>query len=136
MGREDLLEDERFATNPKRLENRDALYVIVTETLACDRRDAWLAKLEAAGAPVGAINEIGDALTDPFVEERNLVEHLPHPLVGTVPNLRSPLRMSETPVRPASAPPMLAQHTDQVLGHILGYDEERVAALKESGAVA
>ena len=136
LGREDLLEDERFATNPKRLENRDALYVIVTETLACDTRDAWLAKLEAAGAPVGAINEIGDALTDPFVGERNLVEHLPHPLVGTVPNLRSPLRMSETPVRPASAPPMLAQHTDQVLGHILGYDEERIAALKESGAVA
>ena len=135
LGREDLLEDERFATNPKRLENRDALYVIVTETLACDTRDAWLAKLEAAGAPVGAINEIGDALTDPFVEERNLVEHLPHPLVGTVPNLRSPLRMSETPVRSANAPPMLAQHTDHVLGHILGYDEERIAALKESGAV-
>ncbi len=136
LGREDLLEDERFATNPKRLENHDALYVIVTETLARDTRDAWLAKLEAAGAPVGAINEIGDALTDPFVEERNLVEHLPHPLVGTVPNLRSPLRMSETPVRSASAPPMLAQHTDHVLRHILGYDEERVAALRGSGAVA
>ena len=63
------------------------------------------------------------------------MEHLPHPLVGTVPNLRSPLRMSETPVRSANAPPMLAQHTDHVLGHILGYDEERIAALKESGAV-
>ena len=136
LGREDLLEDERFATNPRRLENRDALYAIVTDTLASDTRDAWLEKLDAAGAPVGAINEIGDALTDSFVEERGLVEHLPHPLVGTVPNLRSPLRMSETPVRAADAPPMLAQHTNDILEHILGYDEEKIAALKESGAVA
>ena len=136
IAREDLLEDERFATNPRRLQNSEALYTIVTETLASDTRDVWLEKLDAAGAPVGAINEIGDALGDPLVKERELVERLPHPLVGSVPNLRSPLRMSETPLKAASAPPMLAQHTNEVLETVLNYDTDKIAALRGSGAVA
>ena len=61
---------------------------------------------------------------------------MPHPLASTVPNLRSPLRLSGTPVRPATAAPTHAQHTDEILGEILGYDADRIAALKESGAVA
>jgi crotonobetainyl-CoA:carnitine CoA-transferase CaiB-like acyl-CoA transferase len=136
LGRSDLIEDPRFAKNPQRLENRDELYAIVTEILATDTRDAWVEKMHAEGAPVGPINEMGDALTHPFVLERGLVEHLPHPLVDTVPNIRSPLHMSETPVRPAVAPPMHAQHTDEVLRDLLGYDEDRIAALKESGSIA
>ena len=79
---------------------------------------------------------VGDALGDPFVEERELVERLPHPLVGSVPNLRSPLRMSETPLKAASAPPMLAQHTNEVLETVLNYDTDKIAALRGSGAVA
>ena len=136
LGRADLLDDPRFATNPKRLENRDALAVIVADALAADTRDSWIEKMHAAGAPVGSVNEIGDALTNDFVKERDLTEDLPHPLVGTVPNLRSPLRLSATPVRPATAAPTHAQHTDEILGEILGYDADRIAALKKSGAVA
>lgn len=135
MGRADLLDDPRFATNPKRLENRDTLFEIVAEILATDTRDAWIAKMHENGAPVGAVNEMGDALTNDFVQERGLTEDLPHPLVGTVPNLRSPIHLSETPVRPATAPPMHAQHTDQILRDILGYDDARIDALKETGAV-
>ena len=136
LGRSDLIEDPRFAKNPQRLVNRDELYAIVTETLATDTRDAWVEKMHAEGAPVGPINEMGDALTHPFVQERGLVEHLPHPLVGTVPNIRSPLHMSETPVRPAATPPMHAQHTDEVLRDLLGYDEDKINALKDSKAIA
>ena len=136
LGRSDLIEDPRFAKNPQRLVNRDELYAIVTETLAMDTRDAWVEKMHAEGAPVGPINEMGDALTHPFVQERGLVEQLPHPLVGTVPNIRSPLHMSETPVRPAATPPMHAQHTDEVLRDLLGYDEDKINALKDSKAIA
>ena len=136
LGRSDLIEDPRFAKNPQRLVNRDELYAIVTETLAMDTRDAWVEKMHAEGAPVGPINEMGDALTHPFVQERGLVEHLPHPLVGTVPNIRSPLHMSETPVRPAATPPMHAQHTDEILRDLLGYDEDKINALKDSKAIA
>jgi len=136
LGRSDLIEDPRFAKNPQRLVNRDELYAIVTETLATDTRDAWVEKMHAEGAPVGPINEMGDALSHPFVQERGLVEHLPHPLVGTVPNIRSPLHMSETPVRPAATPPMHAQHTDEVLRDLLGYDEDKINALKDSKAIA
>ena len=90
----------------------------------------------AGGAPVGPINEMGEALSHPFIAERGLVEHLPHPLVDTIPNIRSPIRMTDTPIIPATAPPMLAQHTDEVLSEILGYDAARIAKLKDSGAVA
>lgn len=135
IGRKDLTEDARFATNPKRLENKDALYAIVTETLATDDRDAWIAKLHAHGAPVGPINELGDALTNDFVRERDLTEDLPHPLVETVPNLKSPLRLSGTPVRAATAPPVHAAHTDEVLSDLLGYDADRIDALRNAGAI-
>lgn len=136
LGREDLLEDPRFAKNPQRLENREALISIVTDILASDTRAAWIERMHAEGAPVGPINEMGDALSDDFVKERGLVENLPHPLVDTVPNLRSPLHMSETPVRASVAAPMHAQHTDEVLRDLLGYDDEKIAALRDTGAIA
>jgi crotonobetainyl-CoA:carnitine CoA-transferase CaiB-like acyl-CoA transferase len=136
LGRSDLIEDPRFAKNPQRLVNRDELYAIVTKILATDTRDAWIEKMHAEGAPVGPINEMADALTHPFVRERGLVETLPHPLVETVPNLRSPLHMSETPVRPSVAAPMHAQHTDEVLRNLLRYDEDKINALKDSKAIA
>ena len=136
LGRTDLIDDPRFATNPQRLENKGVLHRIIIEILATDTRDAWIKKMHAGGAPVGPINEMGEALSHPFIAERGLVEHLPHPLVDTIPNIRSPIRMTGTPIIPATAPPMLAQHTDEVLGEVLGYDTARIAKLKDSGAVA
>ena len=135
VGRPELSQDPRFTTNPKRLENRDALLEIVAQILATNDRDVWIEKLHANGAPVGAINELNDALTDDFVQERGLTEALPHPLVESVPNLKSPVRFSETPVRPATAAPMHAQHTQDVLGSLLGYDSVRIKALRDAGAV-
>ena len=135
VGRPELAQDPRFATNPKRLENRDALLEIVAQILTTEDRDTWIEKLHANGAPVGAINELNDALTDGFVQERGLTESLPHPLVDSVPNLKSPVRLSETPVRPATAAPMHAQHTTDVLSGLLGYDSDRIDALRNAGAV-
>lgn len=135
LGRPDLVEDPRFATNPQRLQNSEILLKIVAEILATDDRDAWIAKLHAAGAPVGPINELGDALSNDFVQERGLTEDLPHPVVDTVPNLRSPMRLSETPVRPATAAPMHAQHTDEVLSGLLGYESDKIVELRKAGAI-
>lgn len=135
LGRPELAEDPKFAKNPQRLENRDELYEIVTEILATDTRDAWIARMHEKGAPVGPINEMGEALSDPFVKERGLTEDLAHPLVGTVPNLRSPVRMTDTPIRAAQAAPMHAENTDKVLGNLLGYDGEKIDKLKEAGVI-
>ena len=73
---------------------------------------------------------------DDYVGQRGLVERLPHPIVDTIPTIRSPIRMTDTPIIPANAPPMLAQHTDEILGGVLGYDAARITNLKDSGAVA
>ena len=135
VGRPELTRDPRFATNPKRLENQTALYDIFTEIFATETRDVWVAKLNEYGVPAGAVNELGDALSNPLVEARRLTEQLPHPLVGSVPNLRSPMRLSDTPVRPASAPPMHAQHTDEVLRDVLGYEDDRIDALRRAGTI-
>lgn len=130
-----MTKDPRFATNPKRLENQTALYDIFTEIFASETRDVWVAKLNEYGVPAGAVNELGDALSNPLVEARGLTEQLPHPLVGSVPNLRSPMRFSDTPVRAASAPPMHAQHTDEVLRRVLGYEDDRIDALRRAGTI-
>ena len=84
---------------------------------------------------MGAINELNDALTNDFIKERGITESLPHPLVGSVPNLKSPVRMSETPVRAATAAPMHAEHTADILSSVLGYDLTRIETLRKGGAV-
>ena len=135
VDRPELAQDPRFSTNPKRLKNKDALLEIIAQILATDDRDAWIEKLHANGAPVGAINELNDALTNDFIKERGITESLPHPLVGSVPNLKSPVRMSETPVRAATAAPMHAEHTADILSSVLGYDLTRIETLRKVGAV-
>ena len=135
VDRPELAQDPRFSTNPKRLKNKDALLEIIAQILATDDRDAWIEKLHANGAPVGAINELNDALTNDFIKERGITESLPHPLVGSVPNLKSPVRMSETPVRAATAAPMHAEHTADILSSVLGYDLTRIETLRKGGAV-
>ena len=135
VDRPELAQDPRFSTNPKRLKNKDALLEIIAQILATDDRDTWIEKLHANGAPVGAINELNDALTNDFIKERGITESLPHPLVGSVPNLKSPVRMSETPVRAATAAPMHAEHTADILSSVLGYDLTRIETLRKGGAV-
>ena len=135
VDRPELAQDPRFSTNPKRLKNKDALLEIIAQILATDDRDTWIEKLHANGAPAGAINELNDALTNDFIKERGITESLPHPLVDSVPNLKSPVRMSETPVRAATAAPMHAQHTADILGSVLGYDLTRIETLRKGGAV-
>ncbi len=135
VDRPELAQDPRFSTNPKRLKNKDALLELIAQILATDDRDAWIEKLHANGAPAGAINELNDALTNDFIKERGITESLPHPLVDSVPNLKSPVRMSETPVRAATAAPMHAQHTADILSSVLGYDLTRIETLRKGGAV-
>ena len=78
----------------------------------------------------------GEALTCDYTQEMNLVYNLPHPTAGTVPSIAHPYRLSETPGKAPVAAPLLGQHTGEVLAELLGYDDEKIAALKGSGSVA
>lgn len=115
LGGEALASDPRFLTNRDRFEHREELRRLLEAILAEHETSHWLSTLEAVGVPAARVNTIGEALTDPLLQERNMIVELPHPTAGQVKSLSSPLNLSETPVNMHSAPPLLGQHTDEVL---------------------
>jgi formyl-CoA transferase len=134
-GRPDLAEDERFATNTARLENREALIPIVESLIAERPADEWLRLLNDAGVPAGPINTVPQALADPQVEALGLLRTLPHPTAGEIRVVGPPVRLSATPLEPRSAPPRHGEHTDAVLREVLGLTDDKIQGLRESGAV-
>jgi glutaryl-CoA transferase len=133
-GRPELSADPRFATNAARVEHRAALVPILQALLAGRPTGDWVAALEAAGVPCGPINDLAQVFEDPQVKARGLRIEVPHPLAGTVPVVASPMRLSETPVRHGT-PPLLGQHTREVLGEVLGMTEAEIEALRRGGVI-
>lgn len=130
MGREDLKTDPRFATNPLRITNRDALEVLVTETFSTKTNAEVLESLQNAGVPSGPINTVEEALTSDQAVARDAVVKLddPQTSTGTVDLLGNPLKFSKTPVKYAKAPPRFGADTEK-LGDILSqYPNRRTPA--------
>ncbi|WP_041795716.1 CaiB/BaiF CoA transferase family protein [Pararhodospirillum photometricum] len=131
-----LAHDPRFARNRDRVAHRDALLALLEPRLKERPTAAWLAALEAVGVPCGPINTLDQVFADPQVLARGLRLEVPHPLSGTVPLVRSPLRLSGTETAaPAEAPPLLGQHTRGVLGDLLGLTAARLDALTAQGVI-
>ena len=130
-----LAGDARFAKNAGRVENRDVLVPLLNAVFAAKSTKEWVAILEAAGVPNGPINSIAEAFNEEQVKARGIRFNLPHPTGGTTPMIASPMKFSATPARQDVPPPLLGQHTDEVLGSILGYDAARIALLRERGAL-
>ncbi|HEY0295810.1 MAG TPA: CaiB/BaiF CoA-transferase family protein [Bordetella sp.] len=129
IGMTELAEDPRFATNPQRVINREALVPILVERMKTGARDQWLAELEAAGVPAGPINTLEQVYQDPQVLARNMKLELPHPTAGVAPIAASPLKLSASPVRYDRPAPMLGQHTHEVLRERLGLSDADIEAL-------
>ncbi|WP_019140267.1 CaiB/BaiF CoA transferase family protein [Noviherbaspirillum massiliense] len=134
-GRPELAQDERFATNPARVRYRDQLVPLLADMVKTKTKQEWIDALEAAGVPCGPINNLDEVFENPQVLARNLRVDLPHPTGGTVKLVGSPMKMSATPPRYDMPPPLLGQHTDDVLGDLLGHSAEEIAALRAKGVV-
>jgi crotonobetainyl-CoA:carnitine CoA-transferase CaiB-like acyl-CoA transferase len=134
-GRAELAADERFAKNQARVRNRAVLVPLLEEVMRTRSKADWLAALEAAKVPCGAINNLAEVFADPQVNERAMVNRWAHPLHDDVKLVASPIKMSGTPVRADRPPPLLGQHTQDVLKEVLGWDDERIATLKQQGAI-
>jgi formyl-CoA transferase len=134
-GRPDLADDERFATNPMRVRHRDVLVPLLAEMVRTKSKQEWIDALEAAGVPCGPINNLDEVFENPQVQARGLRVDLPHPSAGTVQLVGSPMRMSATPPRYDMPPPLLGQHTEEVLREVLGMDKDGIALLREKKIV-
>lgn len=128
-------DDPRFLTNKLRVANRAALIPLIRQATVFKTTAQWVSELEAAGVPCGPINDLAQVFADPHVQARGLAVSLPHPLAGSVAQVASPIRMSETPVEYLRPPPLLGEHTMQVLGELLGVSDEELSALREAGVV-
>ncbi|AOI78407.1 MULTISPECIES: CaiB/BaiF CoA transferase family protein [Burkholderia] len=134
-GRSELADDERFATNPSRVRHRDTLVPILAEMVKARDKADWIGALEAAGVPCGPINDLDEVFDNEQVVARGMQVSLPHPCGAEVKLVRNPIRMSATPPDARTAPPLLGAQTDDVLRDMLGYDDERIAALKAKQAI-
>jgi crotonobetainyl-CoA:carnitine CoA-transferase CaiB-like acyl-CoA transferase len=134
-GRPELAHDPRFATNPLRVKNRDTLVPMLAEMVRTKTRGEWIDLLEARGVPCGPINDVGEVFDNPQVKARGVAIELPHPVAGKVKLVRSPMKMSATPATSDKAPPLLGQHTDEVLREVLGKSGDEIDALRAKGVV-
>jgi crotonobetainyl-CoA:carnitine CoA-transferase CaiB-like acyl-CoA transferase len=130
-GLRELVSDPRFARNADRVRHRATLVPLLADVMRSRPRADWLAALEAAKVPCGPINDLADVFADPQVRERGMTVELPHPLSQTVRLVASPMKFTRTPVQYRRAPPLLGEHTDEVLREMgLGADE--ITALRNS----
>jgi crotonobetainyl-CoA:carnitine CoA-transferase CaiB-like acyl-CoA transferase len=133
-----LADDPRFSSNDRRVRDRDVLVPEIEALIAARPVAEWLEGLAARNVPCGPVNRIDQVFADPQVRHRRMTVTLPHPIAsgGEVTLLANPMRLSETPVRYRRAPPMVGQHTGEVLSEILGLNEAKVSALESRGVVA
>jgi crotonobetainyl-CoA:carnitine CoA-transferase CaiB-like acyl-CoA transferase len=135
-GAPELAADPRFATNDARVKNRAEAVAKVQEIIEKHPSQYWLEEFEKLKIGCGPINTLDQVFADPHVVARNMTVDLPHPLLpGGAKLIASPLRLSETPVEYRHHPPLLGEHTDEVLAEKLGLDTAAVAELRAAGAI-
>jgi crotonobetainyl-CoA:carnitine CoA-transferase CaiB-like acyl-CoA transferase len=131
----DLALDARFATNPLRVLNRAVLVPLLEQMVERRTKGEWIAGLEAVGVPCGPINDVKEVFANEQVIARGIAVDMPHPTAGKVTLVRSPMKLSATPAGAATAPPLLGQHTDEVLRDVLGRSDDDIAALRAKGVL-
>ena len=134
-GLPELASDVRFATNSARITNRDALIPAMAQRMREKTTAEWIATLEPLGIPCGPINRLDQVYADPQVKHRGLRIEVPHPLSGTVPLVANPMRFSRTPLTYEVAPPLLGQHTDDILRSLVGKTDTDIAQLRADGVI-
>ena len=136
LGRPDLIEDERFATTPLRVANKQVLLPIMGQLLKQHTVDYWMPLLREAVVPSAPIYDFKQVFDDPQIKHRKLVKEIPHPLSGTMSVVGNPLNFSDTPIEYHRPPPLLGEHTAEVLREVLGLEDAEIARLAQQKVTA
>jgi len=131
----ELTTDPRYATEAARVQNRDVLVPRLNEILGTRPADDWLKRFEEVGVPAGRIRTVAEVCESAHLKARGMIVTLPHPRAGALRVLGVPVRLHATPGKAAAAPPLLGQHTERVLGKVLGVKRTEVARLRKAGVV-
>lgn len=130
VGHPEWAQDARFVRNKDRVVHRELLDGLIAEALKADVAQAWVDRLKAAGVPCGRINSVKQAFDDPHTAARAMIETVEHPAVGALRLIGTPFKFSDTPTSVRRAPPLLGQHTEEILRDELGLADERIAELR------
>jgi crotonobetainyl-CoA:carnitine CoA-transferase CaiB-like acyl-CoA transferase len=123
-------DDPNYSTNKARVQNRDHLIPYLQDIFAKKSSESWISELSAEGVPCGPINDLDSVFADPQVKHRALAQSLPHKAAGKVPTVANPIRFSETPAEYRSGPPVLGEHTSEVLKELASLDDKKIAELQ------
>ncbi len=128
------LDDERYAKNKGRVKHRDELLALIARIFAEWNRAELVALLDRVGVPCGPINTVPEVFADPQIRHRGMRIDIDHPLSGTVPQVASPMRFEQSPLVHDRPPPLLGEHTDEVLRE-LGLDAAEIEQLRRDEVV-
>jgi crotonobetainyl-CoA:carnitine CoA-transferase CaiB-like acyl-CoA transferase len=134
LGLSELSADPRFSSNPERVRNQALLRPILDREFLKHTRAHWTERLEQVEVPCGPINTVPEALTDPQIQHRQMVREIPHPVTGPVPQVMTPFHFGSAQIRANQAPPMLGEHTDDILAE-LGWTADRIAELRKNAVI-
>jgi len=135
INRPDLKSDERFTTNPKRVACRGILFPILSEIFSTRSTAEWISLLEKAGIPAGPIFTVEEVLEHEQTKAREMVVAMEHPKAGRIRLTGIPIKLSDTPGKIKTPPPVAGQHTEEILRNVLGYSKEKIEELRKSGAI-
>jgi len=135
LGLPDLPKDPRYVGNESRVKNKATLIPLLEERFLGKTRDEWIAALDKLGVPVAPVYTIDEVFADEQVKHRGLLVEMDHPELGKVKQIAPAIKMSSTPCVVESPPPLLGQHTDEVLRDLAGYGDEEIKRLREKGAI-
>jgi succinate--hydroxymethylglutarate CoA-transferase len=135
LGRPEWKTDPKYSINSQRVANRDELEGEIEKISVQKTTKEWLAVFEGKGMPYAAVNDVQDTLNHDHTKARNMVVELNHEQCGPIKLVNTPVKYSHSTPGIRSAPPTLGQHTDEVLGSLLGLDSSDISALKVKGAV-
>jgi len=136
LGLEHLIDDPRFRTNADRVTNRDEIYPLLEAVMRTKTSEEWEKLFEAAGLPSGIMYTLDQVFSHPQVLERGMLEVIDHPTIGKLKMIGVPMKFGSDGTKKMTAPPMLGEHTDEILNRVLGYAGDKIARLRKGKVVS